>query len=201
MICTAFLPLDYVYIVLYILLAVMLISGILAMVPACSDRDAGQVTAGALPGPAPSNVVFLEPPGDAPPAPSFDLELLDGELLNAGEQWSQRPMVLVFFETWCEACRDSQAEFNDLAGDYQDVVLFVGVAGRSSPDEVRRYVAEHDVRYPVGVDTDDSRWLKYAVAEPPLVALISKDGRLMRGWPGGISAAELREHIDRLVLG
>ncbi|NED94403.1 TlpA family protein disulfide reductase [Phytoactinopolyspora alkaliphila] len=145
--------------------------------------------------------MFRDPPDDAPRAPSFELELLDGTPLDAGEQWSQRPMVLVFFETWCEPCRDAQAGLNDLARDYQDVVLFVGIAGRSEPENVRQYVSEYDVAYPVGIDQDDSRWLKYAVAEPPLVALVSKDGRLVRGWPGGIGTAELREHIDRLVLG
>lgn len=157
-------------------------------------------TGGTLPGPVPEGVSFPEPPDNLPAAPHFELELLDGRVLDPAEHWAERPMVLVFFESWCGLCSEQQPQINDLAEEYRDVVLFVGIAGTSDPADVEEYVAENRITYPVGTDPDGSRWLKYAVAEPPLVALISKDGVLLRGWPGGISGEDLRANIEQLAV-
>lgn len=153
-----------------------------------------------LPSPVPDNVTFHEPPADAPPAPVFELDLINGDVVDAASAWAERPMVLVFFETWCEICRDRQQEINELAEEYQDVILFLGVAGLSSEDEVVEYARENDVAYPVGIDAGGEIWLDYAVAEPPLVALITKDGKIVRGWPGGIDRDQLSEQIDQLLV-
>jgi peroxiredoxin len=155
---------------------------------------------GQLPGPVPAGVTFHEAPASAPPAPVFSLELLDGEVLDLSEQWEQRPVVLVFFESWCTRCQEQQAGINEVAAQYRDVVLFVGVASQSEPADVGQYVSDTGLSYPVGIDASGRAALRYAVAEPPLVALISKAGRLLRGWPEGISGAELREHIDQLAV-
>jgi hypothetical protein len=42
--------------------------------------------------------------------------------------------------------------------------------------------------------------LQYAVEEPPLVALVSQGGRLVRGWPAGVAGPALRDQIDQMVL-
>jgi thiol-disulfide isomerase/thioredoxin len=152
---------------------------------------------GPLPGPVPAGVTFHEPPASAPTAPVFTLELLDGGSLELAEQWRQRPVVLVFFESWCTRCRDQQPGINEVAEQYRDVVLFVGVASQSEPADVERYTSDAGIAYPVGIDPSGRAALRYAVAEPPLVALVSKGGRLLRGWPEGVSGTELRDHIDR----
>jgi peroxiredoxin len=172
---------------LAVLAAAIVLSG-------CADAPS---TPGQLPGPVPAGVTFHEAPDSAPTAPVFTLELLDGRQLDLAEQWTQRPVVLVFFESWCTRCQEQQAGINEVAEQYRDVVLFVGIASQSEPAAVEQYVSDTDLTYPVGIDPTGRTALQYAVAEPPLVALISKDGRLLRGWPEGISGPALREHIDQ----
>lgn len=113
---------------------------------------------------------------------------------------AQRPVVLVFFETWCTLCAEQQDDINDVVAEYRDTVLFVGVAGLSDAADVEKYISDHRINYPVGMDPEGDIWLRYAVAEAPLVALISKDGRLLRGWPRGVSGDELREQISELAV-
>ncbi len=163
---------------------------------ACSTPAAS----GELPGPVPSGVTFHEPADEAPAAPTFSLDLVDGRTLDIAEQWEQRPVVLVFFESWCTRCQEQQASINEVAERYRDVVLFVGIAGLSEVDDVAAYVSENRVTYPVGTDPEGEIWLRYAVAEPPLVALISKDGRLLRGWPDGVANIDLDEQIATLAV-
>ncbi|MFW6091303.1 MAG: TlpA family protein disulfide reductase [Actinomycetota bacterium] len=167
---------------------------LLAGCAAGGDSPAG------LPGPVPDDVSFPEPPATAPPAPDFDLDLLGGEHFEAAAQWSERPLVLVFFESWCEPCGEQQPEINRLAEEYGDAVLFLGIAGLSDEEGVRDYLREHDVVYPVGIDAGGEVWLDYAAEEPPLVALVTKGGRVARGWPGGIDADQLREQIDTVLV-
>jgi thiol-disulfide isomerase/thioredoxin len=164
-----------------------------------SDSSEAELTT-ALPGPVPDGVTFRAPPKAAPSAPSFELRLLDGQVVDSDEQWAERPMVLVFFESWCELCRQQQPALNQLADDYRDVVLFLGIASQSEAGDLRAYVADNDVGYPVGVDRGGDIWLQYAADEPPLVALVSKGGQLLRGWPGGLPADTLRGHIDHLAV-
>jgi peroxiredoxin len=176
-------------------LAALAMAGVLT---ACSG---GAVATGQLPGPVPDGVTFRAAPTDLPPAPAAELELIDGRTLELTEQWQERPVVLVFFESWCTLCKEQQAGINDVVADYQDVVLFVGIANLSEPSDVEQYVSDNRITYPVAIDGTGRTWLNYAVAEAPLVALISKDGRLLRGWPEGISGDELREQLDELAVG
>ncbi|MFD6447776.1 peroxiredoxin family protein [Promicromonospora sp. NPDC060204] len=165
------------------LLATGLVIGALA---GCTGTPRGQ-----LPGPVPTGVEFRLAPDDAPPAPSLTLELTDGTTLDLAEQWAERPVVLVFFETWCTRCTAQQGPINDVVEEYEDQVLFLGVANLSDPGDVAAYVEENDITYPVAVDPTGDAWLRYAVAEAPLVALVGKDGSLLRGWPEGVTGREL----------
>ena len=172
-----------------------------AVLAACSASDGdGPDGPASTPGPAPDGVEFRAPPAGTPPAPAFELPLVDGDVVDTAEQWAQRPLVLTFVESSCEPCREQQQEINEVAADYGDVVLFLGIAGTSEPDDVREYVGENDVAYPVGTDPSGEIWLQYGVDEPPLVVLVSRGGRLLRGWPGGIGGDDLREQIEALLV-
>lgn len=168
-----------------------------ALVAGCTPS---QAEVAGLPGPVPDDVRFRAPDDVSVPAPRFELDLLSGERLDTDDQWAVRPMVLLFFESWCERCREQQPAINELVDEYEDIVLFVGVANLSPEEDVREYVRDNDVRYPVGIDEGGEVWLKYAAQEPPLVALIAKDGHLVRGWAGGQDGDVLREHIADLLV-
>jgi len=172
-----------------------------ALLTGCSSAaDSPDESAAALPGPVPDGVTFRVAPKTAPAAPAFELPLLDGETVSVADQWADRPVVLIFFESWCEICKEEQPEINDLVEKYQDVVLFLGIAGMSSEEELRQYVEDNDVAYPVGTDESGKIWLRYAAEEPPLIALVSKGGQLLRGWPGGLPAGTLQDQIEELAV-
>lgn len=169
-----------------------------ALLTGCSGSDDPPAVSFDLPGEVPSDVTFLDPPPTAPPAPSFELELLDGTTLDLAEQWAERPVVLVFFESFCELCAQQQAEITELSEQYRDAILFVGVGSTSGADDTAEYVREHDIAYPVGLDDSGEVFRRYGVDEPPLVALIARGGQLVRGWPGGVE--DLDAQLTRFVV-
>lgn len=145
-----------------------------------------------------AETTYVEAPPTAPPAPAFTLTLLDGTTLDLAEQWKDRPVVLVFFESWCELCARQQPDITALSEEYRDTVLFVGVGHESSRADATKFVRDNDIDYPIGLDASGDVWRRYRVDEPPLIALISKGGRLVRGWPGGTS--ELGKQIQRFLV-
>lgn len=168
-----------------VVVAVVAMLGLVTLA-GCSESDDPAAVSFELPGDVPSDVTFIDAPADSPVAPEFELELLDGNTLDLAEQWEERPVVLVFFESFCELCAQQQAEITELSKEYQDAILFVGVASTSSPEDAATYVREHDITYPVGLDPDGEIFRRYGVDEPPLVALVARGGHLVRGWPGGV---------------
>ncbi|SDM17809.1 TlpA family protein disulfide reductase [Allokutzneria albata] len=152
----------------------------------------------ALPGPVPAGVSYRDATGAT--APRLTLSLVDGTQVSTEDLWRDRPLVLVFFSSWCGHCGRTQAEFTALAEKHRDVVTFLGVAGRDSDADLRRYLDEHRVNYPVARDDEgQSAGRAFALREPPLVALVAKGGALVKGWPGGTTAGTVEAELANLV--
>jgi peroxiredoxin len=153
----------------------------------------------ALPKDVPPGAVFGPEDRTAPKAPDFDVRLLDGTKVKASEVWAERPVVIIFFASWCRVCAAQQGALSDLARKKQDLVAFIGVATQDAKEPVLAYLREHDVPYAVAIDEGGLIWRSYAVEEPPLVAVVSKGGRLIKGWPGGTTRAKLDKVLTRLA--
>ncbi|SBT44171.1 TlpA family protein disulfide reductase [Micromonospora narathiwatensis] len=174
-------------------------------VAACSDGAPARPEpvpggAKALPGPVPQGLALRPTPSGVPGAPAVTGPLTDGSRVAFADLWADRPVVLVFFTSWCDQCAQRQDALSELARTYRDKVVFVGVAGEDKADDLHRYLREHRVEYPVVVDDDGAIWRSYAVREPPAVVMVAKGGALLRGWPGGVDAPTLDGKLRELVL-
>ncbi|MEV4808876.1 TlpA family protein disulfide reductase [Micromonospora avicenniae] len=156
--------------------------------------------AAALPGPAPANLALRPPPSGLPGAPAVTGALTDGRSVAFADLWAERPVVLVFFSSWCTVCAERQDALSELARTHRDKVVFVGVAVEDTTRDLQQYLREHRVEYPVVVDDDGTVSQSYAVREPPGVVMIAKGGTLLRGWPGGVDAPALDSKLRELVL-
>ncbi|WDZ82850.1 TlpA family protein disulfide reductase [Micromonospora cathayae] len=156
--------------------------------------------AGTLPGPVPADLALRPAPAGAPAAPAAQGTLTDGSPVDLATLWADRPVVLVFFTSWCTLCQQRQDALSQLARDHRDRVVFVGVVGEDEPADVQRYLRTHRVEHPVLRDDDGRIALSYAVREPPAVVLVARGGALLRGWTGGIDATDLDARLRELVL-
>ncbi|GAA4452636.1 hypothetical protein GCM10023170_041690 [Phytohabitans houttuyneae] len=164
-------------------------------------REATAGGAGTLPGPVPAGLALRPVPPGTPSAPVFTGTLTDGTALAAADLWARRPVVLLFFSSWCTTCAQRQGALSELARGYRDRVVFVGVVTGDEPDELDAYLRAHKSEFPVVVDGDGTISRSYAVREPGAVALVAKGGALLRGWPGGLDASTLDIRIRELLLG
>ena len=167
------------------------------LVAGCGGNDEAAGGAGDLPEQVPAGVRFAEPPAGALAAPDFTAELLDGTAVTASDLWRDRPLVLVFTASYCDRCADIHREVARAVDEHDGAVGLLGIVGEDDVDGGREYAEELDLGHPVAV-ADERTWLNYAAREPGLVTLVSRGGKVLRGWPGGVTAAELRPRLEEL---
>lgn len=167
------------------------------LVAACGGSDEVAGGAGDLPEPVPTAVTFAEPPPSALAAPDLTAELLDGTTVTASDLWRDRPLVLVFTASYCERCADIHRQVARAVDEHDGAIALLGVVGTDDVEGGREYAEELDLGHPVAV-ADERIWLNYAAREPGLVTLVSRGGKVLRGWPGGVTAEELRPRLEEL---
>jgi peroxiredoxin len=86
-------------------------------------------------------------------APSFELTTLEGEPI-ALQDLLGKPVVIEFFATWCPSCRENAKHLVQVHEEFGDRVNIVSidVDPWESPESLRSFVEENDVRWPVAVD-------------------------------------------------
>lgn len=171
----------------------------LALVPAgCGGDDEQAGGAGDLPGPVPSGVEFRDPPESAPPAPDFSVELVDGTPVTGGELWADRPTVLMFTASFCERCTEIHRDVARAVDEHEGAIALLGVVGDDDTG-APEYAEELDLGHPLAV-AGERIWLNFAAREPSLVVLVSRGGKVLRGWPNGPDGDDLASELDELVV-
>ncbi|MGH3056913.1 MAG: TlpA family protein disulfide reductase [Gaiellaceae bacterium] len=181
-----------------VICALLLALAVLLPAAGCGGDSDGAADGGAsdLPGQLPEGVAFRAPPADAPPAPEISAELVDGTPVTASDLWDDRPVVLVFTASWCDRCADVHRRAAEVVDEHEGVAL-LGVVPADDAEGAREYAEELELGYPIAVG-DEHIWLNYAVREPPAVVLVSSQGRVLRGWPGGVERTVLARRLDEL---
>lgn len=146
----------------------------------------------------PAGVRYADPPAGGLRAPPFSARLLDGTPIEAADLWDERPVLLVFTASWCGRCAESHRDVAEVADEYDDAVAVLGVVAEDDADAAVEYTEKLDLGHPVAVAADRT-WLDYAAREPPVVVLVSRGGKVLSGWPGGVSPEGLRRRLDKLV--
>jgi thiol-disulfide isomerase/thioredoxin len=178
--------------------AAALALGLVLIAAACGGGDDVPGGAADLPGAVPEGVVYSKPAARGLPAPRFSPKLLDGTPISASELWSDRPVVLVFTASWCRRCAETHREAAAAVDEHGDAVALLGVVAEDDAEPALDYADELDLGHPIAV-APERVWLDYAAREPPVVVLISRGGKVLRGWPGGVPRAVLDRRLAELV--
>lgn len=118
---------------------------------------------------------------DSKPLPTgpldFSVETLSGERIASTQLG--RPMVLVFWATWCPPCKLELARLQalvDRGAIPRDSVLAFSVG--EERDVVAKTSTERGYTFPVGLDADGSVANAYEVRGTPTIVLRAADGKI-----------------------
>lgn len=136
-------------------------------------------------------------------APDFTLPDLDGTPVTLSRYRGQ-VVLLNLWALWCPPCIDEMPSMQTLYDRMQgeEFVLLAVEVGRSKPLEVREFVAEHGLAFPVLLDTKSRMKGLYAITGVPETFLLARDGRVERtfigprDWGSKSALAEIQRLLD-----
>ena len=186
------------------LTATVLVLGVVVLIAGCTGAGTGAGTEEGsrggivdLPRSLPSDISFRKAPRRALAAPDFSVALLDGTSVSASDLWDDRPLVLLFTDSSCDACADVHREVAETISEHDGAIALLALVRENDIGGAREFAEDQQLDHPVGVG-DERVWLNYAAEEPPLVVLLAPGGKVLRGWPGGVGSVDLDAQLDEL---
>jgi len=121
-----------------------------------------------------------------PRAPLFTARDLDGRTVDLGALRG-RVVVLVFFDQECDHCRRDLPRMAPVLREQRARgVRAIGVSSRDAGGEMRAFMRDHGIDWPVVIDADRAVFSSYGSTRTPDVFIIDADGYI-----------RFREHGDR----
>jgi len=134
------------------------------------------------------------------PAPTFSLPDLENnyvflrdycgaELRKPWINKTKHVVVLSFFATWCAPCKKEIPFLEKLMDEYEGKpIKFYLIDVGEDPEKIRQFINKSDVRLPVLIDRYMRTADKYGATALPRLAVIDKEGRIIkleRGFSNG----------------
>ncbi len=144
----------------------------------------------------------IEPirPTRTDPAPDFHIKDLDGSEISLKEERG-KVALLNFWGTWCPPCQQEIPDLLKLDTAYRDRGLnIIGIAlGEDSDSSLRKWCADHGVRYRQSMSTQTIQDAYGHIDEVPVSVLIDKLGRVRYRWEGERDFNTFSSAVERLL--
>jgi len=132
-------------------------------------------------------------------APEFSLPELSGQTLVLSA-YRGKVVVLDFWATWCDPCREEIPHLVDLQNKYRDQGLqIIGISMDDGPEPVRDFYQRYRMNYPVALGNAKIGELYGGVLGLPIAFLIGRDGRIAARHIGATDLSVLEREIKALL--
>lgn len=162
---------------------------------ACSEGSADGMGGTRSPVPAGNAATAALLPTDAFALPGFDLARYERLL----QQLGGTPVLVNFWGSWCEPCRDEAPHLADAHDVYGDRVQFIGVDILDARESARGFMREFGWTYPSVFDPPAAIRDGLGLLGQPVTLFYGADGTLVGSWVGAIPPDELTERLEKLV--
>jgi peroxiredoxin len=135
------------------------------------------------------------------PAPEFKVTSTTGQTISQGN-YRGYVLILDFFATWCQPCRQSIPHLVEMNRKYSKQGLqILGLSVDEDGEQaVRTFTDEFRVNYPLAL-AGDSTTVDYGIRSVPVMFLIDKKGKLVEVYRGYSDemARSVEQSIKRLL--
>jgi cytochrome c biogenesis protein CcmG/thiol:disulfide interchange protein DsbE len=127
-------------------------------------------------------------------APNFELEDINGGIFELNEIKGNGPIILSFFASICQLCREQTEAFSKIYNKYKDkgfMLIAISTDDQKTVAKVKPYIKSKGYSFPVLYDTNnDVARIYYAQAIPSSV-IIDKNGRIVYTHLGYMKGDEI----------
>ena len=131
-----------------------------------------------------------------PFAPDFSLPDMTGQQLKLSD-YRGKVVLLDFWATWCEPCREEVPHFVELQSKLGDRGLqIIGVSMDDGPEPVRDFYRQFKINYPVVMGNAKIGELYGGVLGLPIAFVMGRDGRIYSKHIGATEISLLERAIE-----
>jgi peroxiredoxin len=133
-------------------------------------------------------------------APDFTLiDIRDDEQISLS-QFDGRPVMLNFWATWCPPCRKEMPLLQDAYEEHQgDGLIILTIAVSDKAKNVLDFSDQHDLTFPLLIDTKDRVAVQYKVLGIPTSYFIDSVGVIASVQVGDLTAPTLDRHLEEIL--
>lgn len=111
-------------------------------------------------------------------APDFTLSSIEGATISLSDYRDKKPVLAVFWATWCPFCVEEILVLNKISGEYENLVV-LGINIKESLEKVSGFARTKWMNYTILLDSTGSVAQDYGVRGIPTNVLIDKDGKIL----------------------
>lgn len=111
-------------------------------------------------------------------AVDFQLETLDGEVVQLSDINEDKGVILNFWGTWCEPCREEMPDMNDIYNEGHDEYELIAVNVSEGEQQINQFLMSLDEEpsFPIALDRNRDVTKAYQIGPLPTTIAIDKNG-------------------------
>jgi thiol-disulfide isomerase/thioredoxin len=133
------------------------------------------------------------------PAPSLHLSELDGDEVSL-DDYLGKVVLINNWAIWCPPCKAEMPTLQAYYDEYREQdFLIIGIEAGSPPPEVRAFVENFELTFPIWLDPDVKALKVFQNFGLPNSYVIDKEGIVRLAWSGEIDRENLEEFVTPLL--
>ncbi|MGH7871024.1 MAG: TlpA family protein disulfide reductase [Candidatus Binatia bacterium] len=131
-------------------------------------------------------------------ASAFNLQTLDGKSATL-ETFRGKPLVLNFFASWCDPCREEMPLINDVASAAaKEGYNVLGIAVEDTRAAVTEFSKEAKLVFPIALDLNNTVKRSYRIFGPPATFFIDGQGIIRDMVLGPVTRERMHEALIKI---
>ena len=131
-------------------------------------------------------------------APDFATEDILGNEVILSDFRGKRPVLLVFWATWCGYCAKEKEDLKTFTSRYQDRIQILAVDSGEPKQTIQDYIKKENINFLILLDEQRKIWNQYLIRGTPSHFLIDKQGKIITMRPGLASLADLETMLSMI---
>lgn len=132
------------------------------------------------------------------PAQGFELERLDAPGKLTLHEFQGRIVLLNFWASWCDACREEASKLSRLARESTGSYVVVGIGIQDTVENLKEFAQKYGFQFPLARDPEGELAIAYGVTGIPETFLIDSKGIIRQRWRGPIAYETVKQRIEKL---